>query len=226
MRAARARASCTRSARVTRRAAEAVSASPPRRLRSEIGSPSCTHTLRPLTSTEKPRRSRLPKAQSSESIRRIRERSFCGARPQYMPTGTSATSSCGSAWSASISTDSSWGGAPVQARAPEAHRPLEREGGAHRGGRRTQQAAARPREPCVLAQRMEHREIHRAVPLQHVADRRRTVAQPGAGVGRVQTGARPQRDEPGKERVHGLKLMPSDTQDADRSRSGNARRSS
>ena len=103
---------------------QAVSASPPSRLRSETASPSCTQTFRPLTSTEKVRRRRLPNAQSSDRSSRMSDRSFCGARPQYMPTGTRATSRLGLARNASIITRSC-SGARRSSRASRRRSPCE-----------------------------------------------------------------------------------------------------
>ena len=93
----------------------------------------------------------------------------------------------------------------VEARAPESDRPLECERGAGADRRRRQQSPPRPRESQLRAQRAQHGQVDGAATFQHVADRRRAVAQAHADVRGLQPRARPQGHQPGEERVHAIR---------------------
>jgi len=89
--------------------------------------------------------------------------------------------------------------APVEPRAPEAHGTLERKGRQRGTGGRAQQPAARPWQARTRTQRAQHRQVDGAAPLEHVADRRRALAQSRHGSLWFEPRARPPRDQPGEQ---------------------------
>ncbi len=162
--------------------------------RSEIGSSNSISVLRPLNSTCMNFARRLVIAQSSTNSRRNQECSFCGARPQYMATGTSSTSSCGSAASGRNHLLELRRRTPVEALVPETARPAQIEKRAQIL-QPVQQALLRPRQFELYARILQNREVGDAAVLEHITNRLVAVAEVRDGLVGPDLVSHPEREE-------------------------------